>query len=109
MIDTAAISHIKTISHIRTISLRAQITVMAAMVFMIVVSFVTTCVDSAAMSGYNTIIKQSCSLSDESVFAAYSNDLLEQFDIFALKKSDIIRKRFLLLMLEQVLVFRGFR
>ena len=99
MIDTAAISHIKTISHIkailyiRTISLRAQITVMAAMVFMIVVSFVTTCVDSAAMSGYNTIIKQSCSLSDESVFAAYSNDLLEQFDIFALKKSDIINEK----------------
>ena len=53
MINTAAISHIKTISYIRTISLRAQITVMAAMVFMIVVSFVTTCVDSAAMSGYN--------------------------------------------------------
>lgn len=93
MINTAAISHIKTISHIRTISLRAQITVMAAMVFMIVVSFVTTCVDSAAMSGYNTIIKQSCSLSDESVFAAYSNDLLEQFDIFALKKSDIINEK----------------
>lgn len=99
MIDTAAISHIKTIlyirtiSHIKTISLRAQITVMAAMVFMIVVSFVTTCVDSAAMSGYNTIIKQSCSLSDESVFAAYSNDLLEQFDIFALKKSDIINEK----------------
>lgn len=93
MIDTAAISHIKTISHIRTISLRAQITVMAAMVFMLVVSFVTTCVDSAAMSGYNTIIKQSCSLSDESVFAAYSNDLLEQFDIFALKKSDIVNEK----------------
>lgn len=93
MIDTAAISHIKAISYIRTISLRAQITVMAAMVFMIVVSFVTTCVDSAAMSGYNTIIKQSCSLSDESVFAAYSNDLLEQFDIFALKKSDIINEK----------------
>ena len=99
MINTAAISHIKTISHIkailyiRTISLRAQITVMAAMVFMIVVSFVKTCVDSAAMSGYNTIIKQSCSLSDESVFAAYSNDLLEQFDIFALKKSDIINEK----------------
>lgn len=93
MINTAAISHIKTISYIRTISLRAQITVMAAMVFMIVVSFVTTCVNSAAMSGYNTIIKQSCSLSDESVFAAYSNDLLEQFDIFALKKSDIINEK----------------
>ena len=93
MINTVAISHIKTISYIRTISLRAQITVMAAMVFMIVVSFVTTCVDSAAMSGYNTIIKQSCSLSDESVFAAYSNDLLEQFDIFALKKSDIINEK----------------
>lgn len=93
MIDTAVISHIKTISYIRTISLRAQITVMAAMVFMLVVSFVTTCVDSAAMSGYNTIIKQSCSLSDESVFAAYSNDLLEQFDIFALKKSDIVNEK----------------
>lgn len=93
MINTAAISHIKTISYIRTISLRAQITVMAAMVFMLVVSFVTTCVNSAAMSGYNTIIKQSCSLSDESVFAAYSNDLLEQFDIFALKKSDIINEK----------------
>ena len=61
--------------------------------FMLVVSFVTTCVDSAAMSGYNTIIKQSCSLSDESVFAAYSNDLLEQFDIFALKKSDIVNEK----------------
>lgn len=93
MINTAVISHIKTISYIRTISLRAQITVMAAMVFMLVVSFVTTCVDSAAMSGYNTIIKQSCSLSDESVFAAYSNDLLEQFDIFALKKSDIVNEK----------------
>lgn len=93
MINTAAISHIKTISYIRTISLKAQITVMAAMVFMLVVSFVTTCVNSAAMSGYNTIIKQSCSLSDESVFAAYSNDLLEQFDIFALKKSDIINEK----------------
>ena len=93
MINTAAISHLKTISYIRTISLRAQITVMAAMVFMLVVSFVTTCVDSAAMSGYNTIIKQSCSLSDESVFAAYSNDLLEQFDIFALKKSDIVNEK----------------
>ena len=93
MINKAVISHIKTISYIRTISLRAQITVMAAMVFMLVVSFVTTCVDSAAMSGYNTIIKQSCSLSDESVFAAYSNDLLEQFDIFALKKSDIVNEK----------------
>ena len=68
----------------------AQITVMAAMVFMIVISFVTTCVNAAAMSGYNTIIKQACSLSDESVFSAYSNDLLKHYDIFALKKSDIM-------------------
>lgn len=75
---------------VMSVSLRAQVTVMAAMVFMLVVSFVTTCVNSAAMSGCNTVIKQACSLSDESVFAAYSNDVLKQFDIFTLKKSDII-------------------
>ena len=45
------------------------------------------------MSGYNTVIKQACSLSDESVFTAYSNDMLRQFDIFALKKSDIINDK----------------
>lgn len=72
---------------------RAQITVMATLVFMIVISFVTTCVNAAAMSGYNTVIKQACSLSDESVFTAYSNDMLRQFDIFALKKSDIINDK----------------
>ena len=72
---------------------RAQITVMATLVFMIVISFVTTCVNTAAMSGYNTVIKQACSLSDESVFTAYSNDMLRQFDIFALKKSDIINDK----------------
>lgn len=72
---------------------RAQITVMATLVFMIVISFVTTCVNAAAMSGYNTVIKQVCSLSDESVFTAYSNDMLRQFDIFALKKSDIINNK----------------
>ena len=72
---------------------RAQITVMATLVFMIVISFVTTCVNAAAMSGYNTVIKQACSLSDESVFTAYSNEMLRQFDIFALKKSDIINDK----------------
>ena len=36
---------------------RAQITVMATLVFMIVISFVTTCVNAAAMSGYNTAEK----------------------------------------------------
>lgn len=72
---------------------RAQITVMETLVFMIVISFVTTCVNAAAMSGYNTVIKQACSLSDESVFTAYSNDMLRQFDIFALKKSDIINDK----------------
>ena len=66
---------------------------MATLVFMIVISFVTTCVNAAAMSGYNTVIKQACSLSDESVFTAYSNDMLRQFDIFALKKSDIINDK----------------
>ncbi len=81
------------IIHSKYISLSAQITVMAAMVFMIVVSFVTTCVNAALMSGYNTIIKQACSLSDESVFTAYSNDLLSTFDIFALKKSDIMNDK----------------
>ena len=66
---------------------------MATLVFMIVISFVTTCVNAAAMSGYNTVIKQACSLSDESVFTAYSNDMLRQFDIFTLKKSDIINDK----------------
>lgn len=71
----------------------AQLTVMAAMIFMVVISFITTCVNSATMSGYNTVIKQSCSLSDESVFTAYNNELLNQFDIFALKKSDMMNDK----------------
>lgn len=72
------------------ISLPAQLTVMAAMVLMVVISLITTCIKSSLQSGYYTVVKQSCRLSEESVFASYNNQLLKDFNIFALNKSDIL-------------------
>lgn len=72
------------------ISLPAQLTVMAAMVLMIVISLITTCIKSSLQAGYYTVVKQSCRLSEESVFASYNNQLLKDFNIFALNKSDIL-------------------
>lgn len=75
------------------ISLPAQLTVMAAMVLMVVISLITTCIKSSLQSGYYTIVKQSCRLSEESVFASYNNQLLKDFNIFALNKSDILNNK----------------
>ena len=75
------------------ISLPAQLTVMAAMVLMVVISLITTCIKSSLQSGYYTVVKQSCWLSEESVFASYNNQLLKDFNIFALNKSDILNNK----------------
>ena len=75
------------------ISLSAQLTVMAAMVLMVVISLITTCIKSSLQSGYYTVVKQSCRLSEESVFASYNNQLLKDFNIFALNKSDILNNK----------------
>lgn len=75
------------------ISLPAQLTVMAAMVLMVVISLITTCIKSSLQSGYYTVVKQSCRLSEESVFASYNNQLLKDFNIFALNKSDILNNK----------------
>ncbi len=75
------------------ISLPAQLTVMAAMVLMVVISLITTCIKSSLQSGYYTVVKQSCRLSEESVFASYNNQLLKDFNIFALNKSDILNDK----------------
>ncbi len=75
------------------ISLPAQLTVMAAMVLMVVISLITTCIKSSLQSGYYTVVKQSCRLSEESVFAGYNNQLLKDFNIFALNKSDILNNK----------------
>lgn len=75
------------------ISLPAQLTVMVAMVLMVVISLITTCIKSSLQSGYYTVVKQSCRLSEESVFASYNNQLLKDFNIFALNKSDILNNK----------------
>ena len=75
------------------ISLPAQLTVMAAMVLMVVISLITTCIKSSLQSGYYTVVKQSCRLSEESVFASYNNQLLKDFNVFALNKSDILNNK----------------
>ena len=75
------------------ISLPAQLTVMAAMVLMVVISLITTSIKSSLQSGYYTVVKQSCRLSEESVFASYNNQLLKDFNIFALNKSDILNNK----------------
>lgn len=73
--------------------IKAQLTVMASLIFIIVITFVVTCVKSAEAVSCNTVIKQACSLSQESLFASYNNDLFNDYEIFALKKSDILKKK----------------
>lgn len=74
--------------------IKAQITVYAALSIMIVITLVCTCIQSAAVSAERAHMEAAATLSLEAVFAGYSNELLEEFDIFALKKTDEIQSLF---------------
>lgn len=70
------------------VKLKGQITVLASLTLMLVLSLVFACFKSSGDSSYNTIIKQACELSNEAVFAGYCNDMLNEYSILLLKKSD---------------------
>lgn len=68
--------------------LKAQITVFAALSIMLVMSVLSVCLKSASQAGMYADIDMAAGLSVESVFAGYSNKLLSEFDIFAVKADD---------------------
>ena len=73
---------------------KAQITVYAALSIILVITLVCTCIGSAAVSAKQAHMEAAAALSTESVFAGYSNKLLEEFDIFALKKTEGLQTEF---------------
>lgn len=73
---------------------KAQITVYAAISIFLVFTLVCTCIGSAAVSAKQAHVEAAAALSMESVFAGYSNKLLEKFDIFALQKTEELQSDF---------------
>lgn len=63
----------------------AQITVYAALIFMMAAALICTCVKACIQSALDLRINMASRLSVESAFANYSKELLEEFDIFAVK------------------------
>lgn len=63
----------------------AQITVYAALIFMTTAALICTCVKACIQSALDLRINMASRLSVESAFANYSKELLEEFDIFAVK------------------------
>ncbi len=70
--------------------LTAQVTIYATISFMLVISVVCACINSAQLAVVKADIDKISTLSLESVFAGYSNKFLDEFDILLLKKSDIL-------------------
>jgi hypothetical protein len=68
--------------------IKGQITVFSALTIVLVLSLVCTCIRSAGVSAVRAHFESAAALSVESVFAGYSNQLLEEFDIFARKDTD---------------------
>lgn len=70
--------------------LEGQITIFAALTITLVMSLIMVCIKSVLESSIKTKFDLSSRLSAEAVFSGYSNKLLDEFDIFMLKKSDMI-------------------
>lgn len=73
--------------------LDAQITVMAALSMTLVLSLILTCYKSALNNTYYTQIKEACMLSMEAEFAAYNNDMLDEYNILLLKNDGEMESR----------------
>ena len=73
---------------------KAQITVYAALSVFLVITLICTCIRSAAVSAGRVRVEMASVLSMEAVFAGYSSELLEEFDIFALQESEQLQSVF---------------
>lgn len=72
----------------------AQITIYAALSLALVLSLICTCIRSASLSVVRAEIDMAARLSVESVFAGYSKEMLEEFDIFVLDHSARMDEQF---------------
>ena len=72
---------------------KGHITIYAALTIMLIMSLVCTCIRSALVSMTRAEIDAVCVLSNEAVFAGYSNKVLDEFDVLVLKKSDMLNKK----------------
>lgn len=72
--------------------INAQITIMAALSMTIVLSLILTCIKSVSDNIRNTYIKSACMLAIEGAFSCYHNDMLNEYDILLMKKTDTIKR-----------------
>ncbi|MGN0318775.1 MAG: DUF5702 domain-containing protein [Lachnospira sp.] len=70
-----------------------QITVFASISIVLILSIILTCVKSVRTAMYTTLSKQAVLLATESVFGAYHDDMMKEYDLFLLKKSDNINDK----------------
>lgn len=72
--------------------IKAQITIMAALSITLVLSLILTCIRSVSDNMRNTYIKSACMLAMEGAFSCYHNDMLDEYDILVMKKTDVIKR-----------------
>lgn len=53
---------------------------------------ILTCIKSVSDSMRNTYIKSACMLAIEGAFSCYHNDMLNEYDILVMKKTDKIKR-----------------
>ncbi len=70
----------------RKAEVRAQITIYAAVTFMLVMSLVCACINSAINSSSVVWVEEAARLAAESAFAGYHNKVLEEFDVMVLNQ-----------------------
>ena len=72
--------------------IKAQITIMAALSITLVLSLILICIRSVSDNMRNTYIKSACMLAMEGAFSCYHNDMLDEYDILVMKKTDVIKR-----------------
>ncbi|GEM_PF-105715 len=73
--------------------LSAQITVFTSLIFMLMISLVTACIHSALVAVVYTKADAVRTLSGEAVMAGYENKMLEEYDVFVLKDTEILNNK----------------
>ena len=74
-------------------TIKANITISAALSMTLMLSLILVCFKSVSDVTYNTRIKEACMLAIESAFSAYHNDMVDEYDILLLEKTDYIDGR----------------
>lgn len=67
-------------------AVEAQMTIYAAVTFMLVISLVCTCINSAINSSSVVWVEEAARLAADSAFAAYHNKVLDEFDVMILNQ-----------------------